>query len=406
LVRIVIGWFRPPAPGEALTAPIESLLRRVFLSTVNPIGALFDVAEQRLGLSLRASWVTGFVRRSLLPIAVGCAVVVWLSTCLVVIGPDQAGLRERFGVVERTRLEPGLHAKLPWPFGEVRRYPAGRVQTMQIGFEDEADAPAIADDVDRTLLWTKPHANEFSLVLGSETELVAVNAIVYFRIAEETDRFLDHALATANPETALEGFAYRVLMEETRSATLNDVLSRGRDRFAATIRERLNAYSEENRLGLDVIEVSLINLHPPVEVASSYLDVINADLDGARAVTVADGEASRSVLDAEQNSGRVVADASVEAARRVSLAGQESAEFLAVGEAFAEAPDTYRLRLWFEAFENVLFGRRLFIVDAALPDVLFSEGSRMELPASSRLPAAGRPPDRSVPFQPIAPAEP
>ena len=172
--------------------------------------------------------------------------VVWLSTCFVVIQPHQAGLEERFGVVQQERLSPGLQTKLPWPFGDIRRYPAGIVQTMKIGFEDEDGAADVSQDKNRTLLWTQPHAQEFSLVLGSETELVAVNAIVYFKIAEDTQGFIDHALATSNPEVALEALAYRVLMEETRSATLKDLLSRGRDQFASTVREKLSNTQRPN----------------------------------------------------------------------------------------------------------------------------------------------------------------
>ena len=373
LIRLFVAWFQPTTKEGIFTAPVGSILREVFLSTANPVATAFDIAEARFGLSLRSSWTIGFFRRSMLPIAVCCVLVVWLSTCFVVIQPHQAGLEERFGVAQQVRLTPGLHSKLPWPFGEIRRYPAGIVQTMRIGFEEEESVTSVSEDLDRTLLWTQPHAREFSLVLGSETELVAVNAIVYFKIAEDTQGFLNHALATSNPEVALESLAYRVLMEETRSATLADLLSRARDQFAESVRKKLSEYSSAERLGLDVLNVALINLHPPVEVASSYLDVVNAELDSNRAVTVAGGEAAKQILEAEQGSNGRIATAKVDAAKRVSVAGKESAEFIAVGEAFSAAPETYRLRLWFEAFERVLFGRRLFVVDSDLPDVIFDE---------------------------------
>ncbi|TWU11722.1 FtsH protease regulator HflK [Symmachiella macrocystis] len=376
LIYVFAGWFRPIKAHETFTSPVNSILLEIFLSSTNPVGKLFDIAEARFGLSLRSSWTIRFFRRSVFPIAAGCLLVVWLSTCFVVIEPQQAGLEERFGRPQPVRLQPGLHTKLPWPFGVIRRYPAGIVQTMQIGFEEKEAEAVVSEDSGRTLLWTQPHAQEFSLVLGSETELVAVNAIVYFKIAENTKGFLDYALYSANPEVALESLAYRVLMEQTRVATLADLLSRGRDQFAEEVREKLSEYSVTERLGLDVIDVALINLHPPVEVASSYLDVINAGLDSNRAITEAKGEAAKQILEAEQESNGRLAAAKIEAAKRVSLAGQESAEFIAVGEAFTATPDTYRLRIWFEAIEQVLFGRRLFIVDSELPDVILDERSR------------------------------
>lgn len=372
LLRAFVAWFKPVTSGDQFVSPIQSVLREVFLTSFNPVARAFDIAEERFGLSLRSSWTIRFFRRSMLPIALSSLILVWASTCFVVIEPHQSGLELRFGVVQKSRLTPGLHTKLPWPFGKIRRYPTGIVQTMQIGFEEEEDS-RVSEDVDRALLWTKPHAQEFSLVLGSETELVAVNALVYFKIADSTEGFLDHALAASNPKAALEVFAYRVLMEQTCNATLADVLSRGRNQFAEEVRQKLGEYATAEKLGLDIVDVALINIHPPVEAADSYLDVINAELDSNRAVTVAEGDAARQVLEAEQGSNGRLADAKVEAAQRVSVAGQESAEFAAVGEAFTAAPETYRLRLWFEAFEKVLAGRRLFIVDSELPDVIFDE---------------------------------
>jgi len=376
LLRLLIRWFQPTNTSETFIAPVDSVLRDIFLSSANPVGRAFDIAESQFGLSLRSSWTIRFFRRSVFPIAAGCLLTVWLSTCFVVIEPHQAGLEERFGVAQPVRLAPGLHLKLPWPFGAIQRYPAGIVQTMQIGFEEKEVDTTISEDLSRTLLWTQPHDQEFSLVLGTETELVAVNAIVYFRIAQDTSGFLDHALATANPEDALKALAYRVLMEQTRSATLADLLSQGRDQFAAKVRRKLAEYALVQRLGLEVVDVALLNLHPPVEVASSYLDFINAELDSTRVITVADGEAAREISLAEQGSNGRVASARIDAAKRVSVAGQESAEFIAVGEAFLAAPETYRLRLWFEAFERVLLGRRLYIVDSELPDVIFDERAK------------------------------
>ncbi|MEM9411068.1 MAG: hypothetical protein AAGA30_08140, partial [Planctomycetota bacterium] len=225
LIRLFVAWFQPTSLSTVFIAPIHSILREIFLSTSNPVAKAFDIAEARLGLSLRSSWTIRFFRMSVLPIVLSCLLLVWASTCFVVIEPHQSGLEERFGVLQRTMLSPGLHMKLPSPFGEIRRYPTRIVQTMQIGFEEKTKANVI-EDSDRMLLWTKPHTKEFALVLGTETELVAINAIVYFKIAEDTRGFLDHALATSEPKVVLEALAYRVLMEQTRSATLEELLSR------------------------------------------------------------------------------------------------------------------------------------------------------------------------------------
>jgi len=370
LLRVLAGWFRE---DTEFVAPIHSIIRQICFSSTNPVAALFDVAEQQFGLSIRSTWTIRFLRRSVAPIVLGCVVIVWLSTCFVVIEPNQAGARETFGRAERSRLDPGLHGKLPWPFAVIHRFPVRVVQTMQIGFAEDSATEPVTSDQQRVLLWTKPHAEEFALVLGSESEVVAVNAIVYFTIADETDRFLDFVYQHVNPAENLEAYAYRVLMEETRSATLDHVLSTSREQFAQTVERRLQELSDENRLGLDVVDVALVNIHPPVDVAADYLNVINAGIDANRSVIEAEGEAAGQLQNSERQQGLTVAEATVSAMQRVSEAGRESAEFEAVNEGFSAAPETYRLRLWYEAWEASLANRRLFLIDADLPNVVFGD---------------------------------
>ena len=63
----------------------------------------------------------------------------WALSCLVLIHPYEKGVRIRFGVPEKQVLEPGFHLKWPWPLGEIRRAPASRILSMNIGHEEEEE---------------------------------------------------------------------------------------------------------------------------------------------------------------------------------------------------------------------------------------------------------------------------
>lgn len=377
LLRGLAGWFTDEKSLERaptlFVSPVGLAAREVFLSSTNPVGALFDLTERRFGLSFRSSWTLKFLRRSVLPVGLGSALIVWLSTVFVVIEPHQLGVREAFGRCDRVLLQPGLHIKLPWPLGTVHRVPVRTIAAMQIGFSDPEHTASVAADERRTLLWTQPHAEEFALVLGTQTEVVAINAVVYYQVQDDPEAVFDYVYRTANPEAALENYAYRVLMEETRTASLEDLLSRDREQFASRVEQRLDEYSRQSRLALDVVDVALINLHPPVEAASHYLDVVNAQVDAERAVVEAQGAADAMVLDAAGSSDALVSTSRVEAARRVSEAGRESSEFAAVRGAYEADPETFQLRLWYETLESSLASRRVFVIDADLPNVVFDD---------------------------------
>ena len=378
LGRTMWAWVAPPSKTVdssqieeiSYVSPINLLLREAFLVQANPLASLFDVLEQRFGVNFRASWAITFVRRVTGPMLIVLIVFSWLVTAFQVVEPHQFAVEERLGRTSREPLTPGLHITWPWPFAQVRRFPVKTVSSMQIGFKDSSQSGKTSQgfdpDVPRALLWTQAHDEEFALVLGNGTEVVAVNAIVFHKIHEDRDRFFDYVYHSQNPETALESLAYRTLLELTRTATLNDVLTADRAGFAKRFRDTLRKYAERERLGIDVAEVAIINLHPPVDAAADYLDVISAKVDATRVELEATGFRSSRLLTSEAESLGLIASAKIDAARRISGADAESSEFLAADSSRLLAPQTYLVRLWIEALEHCLKNKRLFLVEKTL----------------------------------------
>jgi membrane protease subunit HflK len=249
-------------------------------------------------------------------------------------------------------------------------------------------------------LWNDDHASEeFNLVLGDGNDSVSVNALVYYKIYEDKERLLDYAYRSQNPVEALDAYAHRALMEETRSSSLEDVLSRNRAEFAGRLRESLRNYSAENRLGIDVVDVALVVIHPPIEAAEDYLDVISAKIDANRYKIVAEGDGLVEIASAQSQSNTEVAAAEEFAAKSVGKAYQDSEEFLAVGKAYEVAPETLKQRLWYETNEEALMGKRLIVVDSSLAgadgEVLIdlrtqTNGKKQELVPSGVFPTGAR----------------
>lgn len=381
IARAVLAHALPAGPGPPV-APAGLLVREALFARGNPLASLVRTTEDRFGVNLRASWAAAFVRRATLPMVGLLALLLWGLSAVSVVETGHLGVRESFGRVDRTPLEPGLHAKPPWPFGRVRQVRVKTVHSLPIGYSEEAPtapdarrradraplrASAKADAAEpRSLLWTKAHAaEEYALVLGSGAEVVAVNALVYYKVDEDPDRFFDYVLAAQNPVDGLTAAAYRALMEETRSATLDQVLARDREAFTRQLADRVRRYARDGRLGLEVVEVALVNLHPPIEAAPDYLDVINARLDARRREIEARGEADAALSRARADGQGLVSTARADAARRVAGAGAEAARFLQFGRA-AAAPGSFRQRLYIEALEQALADQRVYLLDKSL----------------------------------------
>ncbi|PQO27279.1 hypothetical protein C5Y96_17185 [Blastopirellula marina] len=377
VLRLLVAWFQleriASTSIEELPQPLDSLFREILLSSLNPVDTLFQIAERRFGLSLRSSWSIRFFRRAT-PVALLLSLLVlWLSTSLVIVQPDQLALSEVLGRVQEDPLQPGLHWKYPWPFGGVRRVSVGEIRTLQIGFSQPVDEKAVVAVDLRSMLWTEPHANEFALVLGTQSELVAVNAQIYYQVGKNVEQLKDYLVRHADPAQTLEAVAYQVLREETENATLDQVLTEDRQAFVQRIASKVTEKSRKMQLGIEIVDVSLLSLHPPVEAADAYLDVSNAESDAERIVIQARGDAQAKLLTAEKESAALVASAKQAAAKRVGLAGQEASHFAEASKAYRAAPETYRTRLWFDTYEKALPGRQVYVIDSQLQDVLVTE---------------------------------
>jgi regulator of protease activity HflC (stomatin/prohibitin superfamily) len=353
--RGVARALRPVAPGADVHVPTRSVVLGALVPGRNPLAALAETAERRLGLTLRSTWALTVLRRGLGPAALAAVLVVWGATALVVIGPEEQGLRFRLGrLASSIPLEPGLAVTLPWPVEVVERLPVRRAQTLPLGFAGPRKA---------ALLWAEGHAGEeYRLLLGEGRELLSVDGIVTYRIRDPAA----YALAFQNPREALDALAYRRLMLDTVALDLDRLLSTDREAFARGFARRLQEACDAVGLGVEILHVGFASLHPPVDVARAYQEVVSAEVDretrraSARATAAVMGPAAEA--EAVRAAGR--ADAAA-AARRAEAAGAAT-RFESLLDQHRAAPELFRFRRRLEALETGLADVSLYVVDRTL----------------------------------------
>jgi regulator of protease activity HflC (stomatin/prohibitin superfamily) len=369
-VGLLVGWaavagelalrglrhvFRAPAPWAETEVPVYAVTLAAAFQGRHPLDGTLLAAEEHLGLSLRSTWTIGVVRRSAVPLVVATGLLTWALTALVAVGPAEEGIRLRFGrVATRSPLGPGLHAKLPWPLETVARYPVRRVQTLGLGYAGPPPA---------SLLWGRPHAGEeYQLLLGDGRELVSVDGTVSYRIRD----VVTFALGSQNPRAMLEALAYRLLLRETVATSLDSLLTADRDGFARRFAAALQQAADTGGLGLEILHVGFVSLHPPVGIARAYEEVVSAEIE--RQTRAGRGRVYRETAlpAAAAEAAREVQAAEAEAAARLAEAEAGAAAFLAALDPARAAPELYRFRRRLEAVEEGLADRSLFVVDHRL----------------------------------------
>jgi regulator of protease activity HflC (stomatin/prohibitin superfamily) len=341
-----------PRDRIVAVAPIASLTLDVLLHPRGPVSGAAEVAERELGLSLRSTWALGFALERLPALGAGLAVLLWLTTTLVVVGPDEQGVRLRFGrLVSPDPVEAGPHVTWPWPIEVVERYPVRKAQTLALG----STGPRA-----QSLLWARTHASEeYTLLLGDGRELVSVDAVIVYRIRD----VVRYALASQNAPDALETLAYRLLMHVTVTSSLDRLLAVDRGRFARQFAERLQREVDTAGLGLDVLHAGFTSLHPPVAVAAEYQAVVSAEVARRTVVARALEERERILPAVASEAEAEVMSAQAAGALRVAEATGSASAFAAALAQHRVAPGLFTFRRRLETLEEGASGLGLYVVD-------------------------------------------
>jgi regulator of protease activity HflC (stomatin/prohibitin superfamily) len=351
---------RMPRTGEAVQAfptfPLDLTLLSVLGNRTNIIASALDAGEQQLGIDLRSTWALTVVRRSVEPLIIGLCLTGWLSTSLTVVGVEEQGLVERFGVpVAGQPLSPGLHLHWPWPVDQVFRIPVMRVQALTVGHEgQEGGGP---EDV----LWARQHAaNEYTLLLGNGRDLITIDAAVQFRISDAR-AWRYH---TQNPADALRAIAYRAVMRSTVNRTLSEALSENVVTLTDHMRSEVQRDANALGLGVEVMGFTVGGMHPPVAVATDYQAVVSAELGKVTSVVNAQAFRNQTVPNAEAYVVAVTNTARAEGVQGLGAAAGEAWAFRTLESQYRAAPQEYLFRRRLETLEKGLFGRSYTIVDS------------------------------------------
>lgn len=286
--------------------------------------------EENTGITMRSLWSVRLIRQLIPSVLLFVVVLTWLSTGIVQVESYQEGALYRCGRLQKEVLEPGLHLTLPWPFDRVEIYDTQLPKKVVVGY-----VPNGAQDN----TWTEGHGTEeYRLLLGDGNEMVSINLMVEYRIAD----LYSYLRSSASAESLLTAASYEIITERTISSNIAALLAADRTVFSETFRQQLEERLTRYDTGLEVTGVVLESIHPPVEVAAIYQEVISAEIRAKELVLMAEQSAIVEKTAAQQQAIASVSLASTSHHQAIAAAQSEVAEFMASAEAYQTYPAAYR----------------------------------------------------------------
>lgn len=374
LFSLVFEIYRPRSKGQAQRVLYESRI----LGLLGQSGGLFNTAAQALdyqfGFKVSDTWFYHYLEQTVAGFALFWLGILWLSSCLVVIEPQEQGLRERFGQpTANPVMEPGLHFKAPWPIDAILTFKARELQSFVVGV-----VPDEKLDTERVLVWTRAHYREEMpmLVASREQETggaggeqaVPVNFItasipVQFVVRDVKAWAYNHA----EPVKLLERIATREVVRHFASVDMDKVMSYGRLEAAAGLQKAIQAQADALKLGAEIVFVGLQDIHPPMgtkenQVASAYEQVIGAIAQKEATILEAEGYRAETLPNAAANATRKLNDAQARAAKLTAEASGRSAQFAHQLAAYQASPKVFMQRTYLDTLTKSLGPTRKLVL--------------------------------------------
>ena len=306
--------------------------------------------EKNTGITMRSLWSIRLIKNVLPYSLIAVFLLLWGFSGVVKVEAYQEGAHYRLGKLQEETLQPGLHMTLPWPFDTVEIYETKTVSNMTIGYVSDQSTDNI---------WTDSHGmEEYNLLLGGGKELVSINLRLEYRI-DDLKAYLKNS---ASPELLMQAAAYEAVTARTINTDLETLLATDRTAFAESFQKELVDRIAVHNTGITVVSVVLESIHPPMQIADVYQELISAGIRAERIILQAECDANVAVINANNYYNMIITNAEINQYGSVAAATSEVAEFRASAESDDAYPNTYRYYKYLQAVTDAYSDAKVVIV--------------------------------------------
>lgn len=278
---------------------------------------------------------------------VGIVILAWLSTSLYRVQPDEKGIVLRFGKwVETT--DPGLHVHLPYPIDTILLPKVTQVNQVQLG----VGAWGATGD---------GQSSRGRQMLTGDENIVEADCTVFWKI-RDPGQFL---FKVDNPELAVRIAAEGALRDVISRTPIQAAMSDKRQQIADETLALLQNLLDDEHAGVEITQVQLQRVEPPLAVIDAFNDVQRARADQERERNEAEAYANDILPRARGDAERIRQEAEAYKVQVVNLAHGEAEAFLPLLKSYEAAKDVTAWRLYLDSIDEVLKKASKVVVDTS-----------------------------------------
>ena len=288
-------------------------------------------------------------RGLLISLVVAVVVVIWASSGMYRVEPEEQGVELLFGQYVKS-TQPGLHIWFPAPIGEIYKPNVTNTNALTIGFRGEVNNRRV--EVQRDV-------PEESLMLTGDQNIVDADFVVQWRIKNAADYLFN----IRDPETTIKAAAESAMREVIGQRPFADPLTDKKVEVNDETLELLQSILDTYGAGIQIAKLELQRVDPPKEVIDAFNDVQRAKQDKERLINEAKRYLNDILPRARGQAERMIQEATAFKQKVITEAEGEAQGFLSVYDEYRQAADVTRTRLYLENMQDVLKGSDKVLID-------------------------------------------
>ena len=289
--------------------------------------------------------------------------LLYLSTCFYKIGPSQEGILERFGKSVNTGhpIQPGIHYKLPWPVDKIIKIDSQTIRTKNVG--------NITDKGSFALLWTKEHGTETPFISG-DNNFFYPYLVIHYRIKD----IFKYKYTHIDSDMLADNVASRIISNVFAKKDFYQIVTTYRKKFELDITEAIQERLDMMDSGVEIININMKDIHPPIFISSSFEEVIAAYQKKEQLINEAFGYRNRSIPNARGRSEKIIREAESYVVSTTEKATGEASRFLMKLEGYQKSQEIIRKKMYYDFIKNSFLENKKIIVDpcSGFPDVFLN----------------------------------
>jgi regulator of protease activity HflC (stomatin/prohibitin superfamily) len=408
ILNLVLDMYRPRIAGEENRPSYESRIMGLFCEPEGVMRSIAHTIDYQFGFTVSDTWFYKLLQEAIVPLVLFGAVTLYLMGIIVIVRPGEQAVVSRFGEKPASVLNEGFHVKLPWPIDSVKVYKVDEIRQKVIGFSGDSSIFDLTNPKPEPILWTVKHVtgDEFQLLVASKeidqtgtgqqamdalpstqpvdekdqehlspVNIISGTVVVEYQIRsdEKGEGLLDFVTHYDNPEAIIEAVAYRRLTQYVASVDPMGIMTTDKAKATDYLKKSIQAELDQRQTGVNLVRVSLIGLHPALEIADAFEAAINARQEKETVVWWALGEANERLPQARAMANETFSEAESKRYAKVIVEQAKAQRFKAQLQSYTIAPEVYFTRNYLDMLAQSTMGVRKYIIALENPKKVYLE---------------------------------